>query len=75
MNFVNDYKLTLFVLFHSSEFVLAVTGELKHVVMVLPKSVSVRASHHRDALGLHVLIEVTLDIDRHCAGALVQDCV
>ena len=43
--------------------------------MVFPQCLPVRHGNQRDALVLHVLVEVALDVHRHGASALVQDRV
>ena len=68
-------SLNAFVLRHGTERVLSVTIELEQEVMVLPEGFTMGDCDERDALLLHVAVEVTLNVDRDGAGALVKDSV
>ena len=63
------------VFWHLAEHILSVSLELEEIVMVLPEGVSVTHSDKGDSNLLHVSVQVSLDVDAHSAGALVQDCV
>ena len=68
-------SLNAFVLRHGTERVLSVTIELEQVVVVLPESFTMGDCDERDALLLHVGVEVALNVDRDGAGAFVKDGV
>ena len=60
---------------HATEGVLAIAIEAKKVVVVLPESVAMGHGDQSDTLLLHVRVEVSLDVDGHSGGALVEDSV
>ena len=68
-------SLNAFVLRHGTERVLSVTIELEQEVMVLPEGFTMGDCDERDALLLHVGVEMTLNVDRDGAGAFVKDSV
>ena len=68
-------SLNAFVLRHGTERVLSVTIELEQEVVVLPEGFTMGDCDERDAILLHVGIEMTLDVDRDGAGAFVKDSV
>ena len=60
---------------HVTESVLLVSHEPEEVLVIFPEGLSVRDGDEGDALILHVLVEVALDVDAHSACAFVQDSV
>ena len=68
-------SLNAFVLRHGAERVLSVTIELEQEVVVLPEGFTMGDCDERDALLLHVGVEMALNVDRDGAGALVKDSV
>ena len=65
----------LSLLWHFLEGILLITLELEKIVMILPESVSMTHSDQSDVLLFHVGVEMALDVDTDCAGALVKNCV
>ena len=58
---------------HFLERVLLVTLALKKIVMILPESVSVTHRDQGDVLLFHVGVEMALNVDDNCTGALVKN--
>lgn len=68
-------SLDALVLRHEPECVLAIAVELEEVVMVLPEGLSVTDGDERNALLLHVGVQMAFDIDGDCARAFIKDGV
>ena len=60
---------------HFVERVLLITLEFEKIIVILPKSVSVTDSDQRDALLLHVSVEVTFNVNADCTRALVENSI
>ena len=58
--------LEFFILRHLIKSVLSVSMELEEVLMILPESLSVRNRDKCNSDALHVLVEVTLDVNTYC---------
>lgn len=68
-------SLDALVLRHEPECILTVAVELEEVVVVLPEGLSVTDRDERDALLLHVSVQVAFDIDGDGACAFIKDSV